>query len=142
MIEVKAKTNAEMLRILDENDCELGILTFYPTNLNLPSRIESGTKAIEAILEAAKKQTQNMTEIEFLAEVPTIDAKLKAQLNYIFDTDISKVFGGTNLLTPTADGFLVEGILNAILPAVKECIQRAAERMESKKDKYLGAYKK
>lgn len=142
MIEVKAKTNVERMRILDEHDREIGILTFYPTDLNLPSRIDSGTKEIEQILESAKEKAQSMEEKEFLAEVPAIDSKLKEQLNYIFDTDISAVFGGTNLLTPTTEGFLIEGIMDAVLPAIKDCIQKAAERMESKKDKYLGDYKK
>lgn len=142
MIEVKAKTGAEQLRILDEHDRELGILSFYPTDLNLSARIETGTKEIESILKEAKDKTQIMEEKDFLAEVPVIDARLKEQLNYIFDTKVSSLVGETNLLTPTADGFLIEGILNAILPVIKECIQKAAERMESKKDKYLGDYKK
>ena len=74
--------------------------------------------------------------------MPIIDSNIKAQLNYMFDTDISSVFGNTNLLTPTRNGFLVEGILDAILPVIKDCIQKAADQMEKKKDKYLGAYKK
>ncbi|MDD6268102.1 MAG: hypothetical protein PUA92_09525 [Clostridium sp.] len=142
MIEVKAKTGAEQLRILDEHDRELGILSFYPTDLNLSARIETGTKEIESILKEAKDKTQIMEEKDFLAEVPVIDARLKEQLNYIFDTKVSSLFGETNLLTPTADGFLIEGILNAILPVIKDCIQKAADQMEKKKDKYLGAYKK
>lgn len=142
MIEVKAKTGAEQLRILDEHDRELGILSFYPTDLNLSARIETGTKEIESILKEAKDKTQIMEEKDFLAEVPVIDVRLKEQLNYIFDTNVSSLFGETNLLTPTADGFLIEGILNAILPVIKDCIQKAADQMEKKKDKYLGAYKK
>ncbi len=142
MIEVKAKTGAEQLRILDEHDRELGILSFYPTDLNLSARIETGTKEIESILKEAKDKTQIMEEKDFLAEVPVIDARLKEQLNYIFDTKVSSLVGETNLLTPTADGFLIEGILNAILPVIKDCIQKAADQMEKKKDKYLGAYKK
>lgn len=142
MIEVKAKTGAEQLRILDEHDRELGILSFYPTDLNLSARIETGTKEIESILKVAKDKTQIMEEKDFLAEVPVIDVRLKEQLNYIFDTNVSSLFGETNLLTPTADGFLIEGILNAILPVIKDCIQKAADQMEKKKDKYLGAYKK
>lgn len=142
MIEVKAKTGAEQLRILDEHDRELGILSFYPTDLNLSARIETGTKEIESILKEAKDKTQIMEEKDFLAEVPVIDARLKEQLNYIFDTKVSSLVGETNLLTPTADGFLIEGILNAILPVIKDCIQKTADQMEKKKDKYLGAYKK
>lgn len=142
MIEVKAKTGAEQLRILDEHDRQLGILSFYPTDLNLSARIETGTKEIESILKEAKDKTQIMEEKDFLAEVPVIDARLKEQLNYIFDTKVSSLVGETNLLTPTADGFLIEGILNAILPVIKDCIQKAADQMEKKKDKYLGAYKK
>ena len=39
MIEVKAKTGVEMIRVLDEHDRELGIMTFYPSDLNLPARL-------------------------------------------------------------------------------------------------------
>jgi hypothetical protein len=142
MIEVKAKTGVEMIRVLDEHDRELGIMTFYPSDLNLPARLDAGTKNIEEILKGAREKVLSMEKEAFLEEVPVIDSNIKAQLNYMFDTDISSVFGNTNLLTPTRNGFLVEGILDAILPVIKDCIQKTADQMEKKKDKYLGAYKK
>ena len=141
MIDVKAKTGVERIRILDEHDRELGILAFYPSDLNLPSRLDSGTKKIREILKDAKEKALSMEQDAFLDEIPVIDAALKEQLNYMFDTDISSVFGGTNLLTPTRGGFLIEGVLDAILPAIKDIIEETAKAIESKKDKYLGAYK-
>lgn len=141
MIEVKAKTGVEMIRVLDEHDRELGIMTFYPSDLNLPARLDAGTKNIEEILKGAREKALSMEKEAFLEEVPVIDSNIKAQLNYMFDTDISSVFGNTNLLTPTRNGFLVEGILDAILPVIKNCIEKASKAVEAKKDKYLGVYK-
>lgn len=141
MIEVRANTNIEKIRIKNEHDEEIGVLTFYPSDLNLPARLDKGKEEIASILQDAEKKAQDMEKDEFLTEVEVIDGKLKEQLNYMFNTDISSVFGETNLLTPTADGYLVEVIMDAILPAIKECVEKAAEMVEKKKNKYLGAYK-
>lgn len=143
MLEVKIKSKKTNIKVLNENDEVLGILSFYPTDLELPKRAEEGQKRIEELIRQVKENSINMSKEEFLDSMHELNEKTKELLNYIFDDDIGQLFGNTSMFTPTSDGtLLVENILDGILPVVTEQIKENMNKSSENMRKYLEDYEK
>ena len=143
MLEVKIKSKKTNIKVLNENDEVLGILSFYPTDLELPKRAEEGQKRIEELIRQVKENSMNMSKEEFLDSMHELNEKTKELLNYIFDDDIGQLFGNTSMFTPTSDGtLLVENILDGVLPVVTEQIKNNMNKSSENMRKYLEDYEK
>ena len=143
MLEVKIKSKKTNIKVLNENDEVIGILSFYPTDLELPKRAEEGQKRIEELIRQVKENSMNMSKEEFLDSMHELNEKTKELLNYIFDDDIGQLFGNTSMFTPTSDGtLLVENILDGILPVVTEQIKENMNKSSENMRKYLEDYEK
>lgn len=143
MLEVKIKSKKTNIKVLNENDEVLGILSFYPTDLELPKRAEEGQKRIEELIRQVKENSMNMSKEEFLDSMHELNEKTKELLNYIFDDDIGQLFGNTSMFTPTSDGtLLVENILDGVLPVVTEQIKENMNKSSENMRKYLEDYEK
>lgn len=143
MLEVKIKSKKTNIKVLNENDEVLGILSFYPTDLELPKRAEEGQKRIEKLIKQVKENSMNMSKEEFLDSMHELNEKTKELLNYIFDDDIGQLFGNTSMFTPTSDGtLLVENILDGVLPVVTEQIKNNMNKSSENMRKYLEDYEK
>lgn len=143
MLEVKIKSKKTNIKVLNENDEVLGILSFYPTDLELPKRAEEGQKRIEELIRQVKENSINMSKEEFLDSMHELNEKTKELLNYIFDDDIGQLFGNTSMFTPTSDGtLLVENILDGVLPVVTEQIKENMNKSSENMRKYLEDYDK
>lgn len=143
MLEVKIKSKKTNIKVLNENDEVLGILSFYPTDLELPKRAEEGQKRIEELIRQVKENSMNMSKEEFLDSMHELNEKTKELLNYIFDDDIGQLFGNTSMFTPTSDGtLLVENILDGVLPVVTEQIKVNMNKSSENMRKYLEDYDK
>lgn len=143
MLEVKIKSKKTNIKVLNENDEVIGILSFYPTDLELPKRAEEGQKRIEELIRQMKENSMNMSKDEFLDSMHELNEKTKELLNYIFDDDIGQLFGNTSMFTPTSDGtLLVENILDGILPVVTEQIKENMNKSSENMRKYLEDYEK
>ena len=143
MLEVKIKSKKTNIKVLNENDEVIGILSFYPTDLELPKRAEEGQKRIEELIRQMKENSMNMSKEEFLDSMHELNEKTKELLNYIFDDDIGQLFGNTSMFTPTSDGtLLVENILDGILPVVTEQIKENMNKSSENMRKYLEDYEK
>lgn len=143
MLEVKIKSKKTNIKVLNENDEVLGILSFYPTDLELPKRAEEGQKRIEELIRQVKENSMNMSKEEFLDSMHELNEKTKELLNYIFDDDIGQLFGNTSMFTPTSDGtLLVENILDGVLPVVTEQIKENMNKSSENMRKYLEDYDK
>ena len=143
MLEVKIKSKKTNIKVLNENDEVLGILSFYPTDLELPKRAEEGQKRIEELIRQVKENSMNMSKEEFLDSMHELNEKTKELLNYIFDDDIGQLFGNTSMFTPTSDGtLLVENILDGVLPVVTEQIKENMNKSSENMRKYLENYEK
>lgn len=143
MLEVKIKSKKTNIKVLNENDEVLGILSFYPTDLELPKRAEEGQKRIEELIRQVKENSMDMSKEEFLDSMHELNEKTKELLNYIFDDDIGQLFGNTSMFTPTSDGtLLVENILDGVLPVVTEQIKENMNKSSENMRKYLEDYDK
>lgn len=143
MLEVKIKSKKTNIRVLNENDEVLGILSFYPTDLELPKRAEIGHDKIEELIRQVKDNSMNLSKEEFLDSMHELNEKTKELLNYIFDDDIGQLFGNTSMFTPTSDGtLLVENILDGVLPVVTEQIEKNMNKSSENMRKYLEDYEK
>lgn len=143
MLEVKIKSKKTNIKVLNENDEVLGILSFYPNDLELPKRAEEGQKRIEELIRQVKENSMNMSKEEFLDSMHELNEKTKELLNYIFDDDIGQLFGNTSMFTPTSDGtLLVENILDGVLPVVTEQIKENMNKSSENMRKYLEDYEK
>ena len=157
MEQIKINSGIYQCEIVDENNRVLGILAFNPVDFNLPDRLSKGWKNIQNCLEQARDTISKHTEelealkddtveidnkdMETLAGViADIDRDIKEQLDYIFDADLSSVFGNTHLATPTKTGFLIENLMNALMPVIEREIKKANANSQAKKSKYTKRY--
>lgn len=142
---VKINSNSSKLVIENEHGTELGILEFYPTDVNLPYRLKEGWKNIEKLLNEAGERCSAIKDDNaetFAVELKELDEQVKTQMDYIFDTNISEVFGNTNFLTPTKSGFLIENIMNGIIPFIEKEIKAAQASTAKHVNKYTQRYHK
>lgn len=140
---VQVNTGKTRILVADENDNELGILEFYPSDMNLPERLKKGWKVIEKVLAETQKRVEESDDIKELSELfVKTDKAVKEELDYIFDTDVSGVFGNTSFVTPTKSGFLIENIMNAILPVIEDEMKQAGKKSTEKVNKYTQRYHK
>lgn len=155
MEQLKINSGLCQLQVMDETGKELGILSFNPMDFNLPTRLDRGWKKIQKCLEEAKKtfskyaDTEDMeaqmdddTFTDVAKTISDVDEEIKQQLNYIFDTDISSVFGNTHLATPTKEGFLIENFIYAFIPVLEREMQKAQTSSAKRKEKYTARYHK
>lgn len=143
----RVTANSDIFRLAIDNEYgeELAILSFNVTDPNLISRIQNGYKALEKIVKDGEtelnglgydeKTSDIMANSQYYSKITEIDKKLKDELNYMFDNDIASAFGNANLLTPTAEGYLIFNIMDAVIPALKEEMSiRAKAREKSYQD--------
>lgn len=158
MEQIKINSGLYQCEVVDENGITLGILTFNPRDFNLPERLNKGWKNIQKCLKDAEKNFSKYSEefemnngdtqlsdntLEGVSGIISgIDEDIKAQLDYIFDTDMSSIFGNTHLATPTKTGFLIENLMTALIPIMEREIKKANRESGRRKSKYTRGYKK
>lgn len=141
MIDVKLNTKKTNIRVLDENDEELGILSFYPSDFELPERVEKGQEQLKEIIMQVKADAQEKSEEEFFRVMHEMNEKAKEILNYIFNSDVAIIFGNTSMFTPTSDGtLLIENIMDGIIPAIVKEIKKNTSKATENMQKYLKDY--
>ncbi len=153
MEQIRINSGIYQCEIVDEKGRKMGVLEFYPNDYNLPERLDKGWKNIKKCLDKAKDTlTENSAELDENAGVEALEAvsgviaevdkEIKAQIDYIFDTDMSSIFGNTHLATPTKSGFLVENLFNALIPIIEREVKKAGAASQKKKGKYTKRYHK
>lgn len=125
------------------------IISFNPTDTNLLVRYEQVKKTIEKAIKDMPEETDMKEEIseENLKKTSAIlkktDKLIKEQLNYLFDTDVSKVvFGNMNALSMANGEFLAVRFISAIEPIMKKEVLSAAKASEKRIAKHTAKYKK
>lgn len=142
MREVKINSKKMSIRVLDEEDKELGIISFYPNDFEFPVRAEQGQKELMQLIKKVQEQAEQQDQRAFFQTMHELNEKAKKILNGIFNEDIAKLFGNTNMFTPLSDGkLLIENILDGIIPVIVEEINQCAEQTKSRTEKYLEDYK-
>lgn len=143
MEKIKISTNRKEYQICDENDNELGVIKVDVTDFNFFTR----TKETEAVIEKTLRELEELaakgiSNEDKLIEFTKLDEKIKKQLNYMFDYDVSSVvFGNQHCLSLGNGEFFLERFMSAIVPVIKNDIAKEQMKSKQKISKYTKGYK-
>lgn len=142
MQKLKINDGSSRVAIENEHGTELGVIEFFPSDVNLPKRLDVGWKHIKEYLDNVQPELEKAgNDIDSISDIMSeTDAKIKEQMDYIFDTNISGIFGNTNFVTPTRSGFLIENIMNGLIPFIEREIKEAFKNTEQHIGKYTQRY--
>lgn len=130
MASLSFKTGVKNYDIEDENGKLLGTISIYPNDFNLGQRALEGQKKIEELLNEAAKLSENVSEEEAIKLIADTDTKIKQQLDYIFNSNVSEtVFNGLNCLNVTQNGkYLIENFIDMIMPVITKELNKSIEK--------------
>ena len=119
------------------NGDENNVIKVNISDLNIVNRYQEASKKIEALAEKYKNVSKPTSE-----QLTEADAEVRAQLNYVFDSDVcTPAFGNTNCFSPVSNGmFLFEAFMEAFMPLVQQDMKATANaskiHIEDKTAKY------
>lgn len=113
------------------------------SDFNIKVRARQAQKNIGDMLEKLKAQTPE-TDEAFVDVLEEVDTKIREQINFIFNSDVSQtVFGACSPLMSLKSGkSYVEAFLDAILPELEKIAKKAAQASEKRIAKHAGKYVK
>lgn len=113
------------------------------SDFNIKVRARQAQKNIGDLLEKLKAQTPE-TDEAFVDVLEEVDTKIREQINFIFNSDVSQtVFGACSPLMSLKSGkSYVEAFLDAILPELEKIAKKAAEASEKRIAKHTRKYAK
>lgn len=110
------------IEVFDSRKKSLGLLLIDPNDLNIFDRLEKAeviiNKATNEVDELIKK---NAKDRDIAAAVKRADDKIKKELDYIFDYDVSDtIFKNTNCLSTHRGVPMIEDFINKIMPVLSD----------------------
>ncbi len=138
MSRLTLNTGVKNYEIEDENGKLLGTISIYPRDFNIGKRAKEVQRKIAEYIDAAE-QIASDNEDNAIDRITEIDDKIKEQLNYLFNSDVSStVFKELHCLNVVADGgkYFIESFLDMIIPVINEELDKAAEASKKQADKY------
>lgn len=113
------------------------------SDFNIKVRARQAQKSIGALLEEIDKANPE-NEDAFTDVLEDIDKKVREQINFIFNSDVSEpVFGACSPLMTLSNGkSYVEAFLDAIIPELERIAKKAAEASEKRISKHTRKYTK
>jgi hypothetical protein len=126
----------------DEKGESMGIVSFNPKDLNLLDRLKSGFTRIE-------EKVNSIQHIDCLSIDENIkiykecDEFVKAELNIIFDYDVSSILFGNNSSFSSHDGsYWIMQFIHGITPIIQTEIKKELKASENRVSKYTKDYEK
>lgn len=144
MQQIKLNTGLLQLEITDESGTILGVFSTNPSDVNLPHRLSKGHENITRMLdefgekmkELEAKEGSEKEQLEVLYET---DKKMKKELDWMFNSDVSGLFGETSMMTPVGGSVLVIDFLDSVIPVIEKKANREFKDF-SRKEHYTGKY--
>ena len=135
------KKNPGIKEYCFQND-ETAIIRVNTSDPNLYSRLQKGKKRLEKLAEKYRDFSSDNSD-EVVEMIDDIDKKIKSEINYMFDSDVSAVaFGNANCLELDDDGEpTFKNFLNALLPVVEEEIKAKQNKANKNISKYVNQAK-
>ena len=113
------------------------VIRFNPTDVGLVERFEVASKALEGV---ASRISEDESDAEVIAK---LNAEIKAQIDYIFNQPVSEiVFGAQSPMAPVGGKLLFERFLEAVLPVIKENINKEKKESAERVGHYVKAAQK
>lgn len=144
MQQISLNTGLLQLEITDENGNVLGIFSTNPSDVNLPHRLSKGHENITKMLDEFGEKMKELEEqpgsdkeqIELLYET---DKNMKQELDWMFNSDVSGLFGSVSMMTPAGGSVLIINFLNSVIPAIEKKANKEFKDF-SRKERYTGKY--
>lgn len=140
--------DAYEIEVKNERNEHLGNVFVNPMDVNIIVRLKEARKEINRYIEEAQKAATDAPEDKGeeyarAAElIRQIDEKIREQVNYIFNYDVSSVvFGKQHCLTSSGGKYLVERMIDAFLPVFEKIRNIEQEASKKRLDKYVGDLK-
>ncbi|MCI8332854.1 MAG: hypothetical protein HFE78_08535 [Clostridiales bacterium] len=113
-------------------------ISFTPNDFDLPTRFAKAASEIKTFVEELETlKSDNIDKnIELLH---TVDQKIKAQINYIFDYDVCQiVFGAVSCLTVNKENGMhfFEEFITALVPVIESEFSASIKQMKERTKKY------
>ena len=137
MSKLTLNTGVKTYDIEDENGKMLGTISIYPNDFNIGKRaMEVQKKIVEYITSAEQIAVEN--DESAIEQITEIDNKIKEQLDYLFNSDVSKtVFSGLHCLNVTEDGrYFIERFLEMIMPVINSELDKSLKASQKRVNKY------
>lgn len=113
------------------------VIEFNPGDPLLLKRIEQAVKKIEA----AYKKYQTAKPTDLIKSISDLDALIRKQIDFIFDSPVSDVVFGNASSFSTSDGIpYYERFINAALPFIEEACKTEKEKSEKRISEYTKKY--
>lgn len=131
-MELKINRGFKTYDIVDEDGTPAGTIRFNPADPGIAGRFATATKEIE-----------KLCNVEITPEnLNAMDETVKAQMDFAFGAPVSGVlFGANSSLAFCANGkMLVENILDALLPVVKNDIEEAQKAVAKRMEQHTAPY--
>ena len=125
-------------RINGDNDA---ILELNLSDLGIMERLENGYKNLQEIVQGMSNISDK--DDNFMTEFKKADKKMREQLDYIFDSNVSEVCGKGGTMYDLKDGeFRFESILNALTSLYANNLNEEYKKMKARIQKHTGKYTK
>lgn len=144
-MELVINTGKKEYNLKDQNGNIIGRIEFNPSDPNFVARMQNFTDRYTELSDKADEIGKSFEAGELGKagnELIELDNAIKAELDRLFDAEISKiVFGATNCLATVNGVPFVERFLNAVLPEFKAAVNRERKAQEERISKYIGKYR-
>lgn len=142
MEKIQIRSNVKEYQITDENDNELGVIRIDTTDFGFYNRTEEAGKRINEILKRFEAMCKtDMTTEQRFEKLAEFDKEVKAELNKMFDYDVSSVvFGNKNCLSFGNGELFIKRFLGAVIPIIKKDVEKEQKITKQKMAKYTKRY--
>jgi len=119
--------------ICDADENVIGVIRFNPADMGFVSRWKEFQDCAEALEHNPPKNPDDLAKK---------DVQMKALLDKTFAAPVSEVlFQGLSCFALCVDGrFVLENVLEALVPEIKEAISAAQKESEKRMGKHIAAY--
>lgn len=143
MAKIKINTGVKRYEIEDENGEPLGVVSVNVTDFNIIDRIVKAKEEISKLVERVQTDISSAQTIEEKGRIMAeIDAAIKRELDYMFDSNVSEtVFGNKSCLSVCGGQLLITNFIAGIIPVIEKDISKARKESQDRTGKYLNGYR-
>ena len=143
MERISIKSTKKQYLLVDQYDNELGVVTIDLSDTNMAKRADVAKENILAYIDEATKIADQKEDAKVIDMITDIDAKIKEEINKLFNYDVSSVvFGNTNCLSTSKGVTFVEHFLEAVAPIIEKEFEQETQAASSRVSKYTERYHK
>lgn len=139
MESIKISTGLKVYDIEDENGNVRGQISFNPSDMNFYTRANDMVDNMDKwTLELDGLNDSELTEKEIADKVKELDAKVKEEINQLFDDENASdvVFGNQNVFNTLNGVSFVERFLTAFMPIIKKEFDKEQKKSSERISKY------